>query len=302
MSTIATDIWGITDPISRGMADGTIRWGDLLELCPEECARSIAFHRQFDAEERLNAEPSRELEYGWDFEYPELRLRKDIWEHFPVTVTPLGRGADGGERHAVAWHRAKLAEWRETKPESFCEWMDYEMDTEHRLFKCLESSKYWTVEESTADGQLCVIRMNFAPREEITAPIAEVSTAEEADSDDEAAFIAVFAKKAAPKATAAPAPAAAAAKPTAPLFTRLNDIKEHFPVVWHKVEEARTRTAVYALEIFGKKLAEEARAAGRPTEAYRADVERRLDVALRASPAWRVLRAEGREFCRLEMA
>ena len=295
MSAITTDIWG-SDPIMRGMADGTIRWGDLLDLEPES-------FRPFVPTEESAPEPkARQLEYGWDFEYPELRLRKDIWENFPVTVTPLGRGADGAERHAVAWHRAKLAEWRETKPESFCEWMDYEMDTEHRLFTCLEASTYWTVEEATADGQLAVIRMNFAPREEIAAPIAEVSAAEEADSEEEA-FIAVFSKKAAPKAAAAPTAHAASAKaPATPLFTRLNDIKEHFPVVWHKVEEASTRTAVYALEIFGKKLAEQARAAGKPADAYRADVERRLDAALRASPAWRVLRSMGREFCRLEMA
>ena len=91
----------------------------------------------------------------------------------------------------------------------------------------------------------------------------------------------------------------AAPKPRAPLFTRLNDIKEHFPVVWHKVEDAHTRTAVYALEIFGKKMIEMSRAAGKDV---RGDVETRLMLALRASPAWRVLKSEGSEFCRLEMA
>ena len=68
------------------------------------------------------------------------------------------------------------------------------------------------------------------------------------------------------------------------------------------MKDAPTRTAVYALEIFSKKIAEQACAAGKPVDAYRADVERRLDTALRASPAWRVLRSEGSEFCRLEMA
>jgi hypothetical protein len=299
-STTADFSFLMDDATYQAMRSGEVAWGDI-------CMDPVPFVP--DPADIPAAEPrAQQLEYGWDFEYPLLRLRKDIWENFPVTVTPLGRGADGAERHAIAWHRAKLAEWRETKPACFCDWMDYEMDTEHRLFTSLEASTYWTVEEATADGQICVIRMNFAPREEVTTTIVEAAAAEEADSDEDA-FIAVFAKKAPAVVAAAPTSGKAAATsgtsgkaPAAPLFTRLNDIKEYFPVVWHKVEEARTRTAVYALEIFGKKLTEMARAAGKPAGAYRADVERRLDAALRASPAWRVLRSEGREFCRLEMA
>lgn len=285
----------LDDPTYLAMQSGTVAWGDIcMDLVPTVP----------DLADTPAPEPrAQQLEYGWDFEYPLLRLRKDIWENFPVTVTPLGRGTDGAERHAIAWHRAKLAEWRETKPTSYCDWMDYEMDTEHRLFTSLEASTYWTVEDATADGQLCVIRMNFAPRDTVATTIVEATPEAEADSDEDA-FIAVFAKKAvaAPKAATSVTSGKAASVPVAPLFTRLNDIKEHFPVVWHKVEEARTRTAVYALEIFGKKIAEQARAAGKPVEVLRADVERRLDAALRASPAWRVLRSEGREFCRLEMA
>jgi len=102
-----------------------------------------------------------------------------------------------------------------------------------------------------------------------------------------------------PVAPAAPAPAPVA---SAPLLTRLNAIKEHFPVVWHKVEDADTRTAIYALEIFGKKITEMAHASRRTPADIRADIETRLMAALRASPAWRVLRSMGREFCRLEMA
>lgn len=278
----------LDDATYQAMIAGNVAWGDIcMDLTPTA----------LDLADESTAEKPTALEYGWDFEYPELRLRKDIWENFPVTVTPLGRGDDGAERHAITWHRTKLAEWRETKPSCFADWMDYEMDTEHCLFQCLESSKYWTVEEASADGQICVIRMNFVPREEVVAATAAADTG----SDDEDAFIAVFAKaKPVPKAAAAAAPRPTV--PAAPLFTRLNDIKEHFPVVWHKVEEARTRTAVYALEIFGKKIGEIARTTGKTQDAVRADVEARLNTALRASPAWRVLRSEGREFCRLEMA
>jgi hypothetical protein len=143
--------------------------------------------------------------------------------------------------------------------------------------------------------------MNFVPRDAAATTIVAAAAPDAADeSDDEDAFIAVFAKGKAPK--AAPIPAPRPTVPSVPLFTRLNDIKEHFPVVWHKVEDAHTRTAVYALEIFGKKAREMALSTRVAEAAFRAEMEPRLLAALRASPAWRVLRSEGREFCRLEMA
>jgi hypothetical protein len=275
-----------SDPLYAKMASGECHWGDLLLDAPPEPAVTAA-------------EPREELPEDWDLEFPELRLRRDIWEHFPVTVTPLGAGADGAERHAITWHRKNFEEWRNTRTEDFDEAMDYYEITLYRLHKCLEASKFWTVEEPRAAAEIAVIRMNFVPREEAvaTAAAAPVAAVDESD-DDEEAFLTVFGKA---KPAAAPKPVAAAAAPAKPvfLFTRLNDIKEQFPVVWHKVEDAHTRTAIYALELFGKKLKEMSTAAGKDV---RTDVETRLMAALRASPAWRVLRSEGREFCRLEMA
>jgi hypothetical protein len=288
----ATDFTSFyADPLFAKMSSGECLWGDLLLDAPEAPAPAP------------KADPAPEMPEDWDLEFPELRLRKDIWENFPVTVNPLGAGADGAERHAVSWHRKNFEEWRNTRTLDFDEAMDYYDITLYRLEKSLEASKFWTVEPPLADGHICVIRMNFVPRTDAVAapedaepapapapaPAAAAVVVAEDDSVDE--WVVAGPKKAAP----APAPIA---KP-AVLFTRLNDIKEHFPVVWHKVEDARTRTAVYALELFGKKLVEMSRAAGKDV---RADVETRLMAALKASPAWRVLRSEGREFCRLEMA
>jgi len=220
----------------------------------------------------------------WDLEFPVLRLRKDIWEEFPVTVTPLGAGADGAERHAIAWHRKNFEAWREERTEDYETAMNYYNITYYRLTVSLEASKFWTVEEPRNDSEICVIRMNFVPRTETVEAPANAGAGKAEDDD----WVTVG-----PAKTAPPAP-----KPTV-LLTRLNDIKVHFPVVWHKVEDADTRTAIYALELFGKKLKEMSAAAGKDV---RPDVEARLMAALRASPAWRVLRSEGREFCRLEMA
>jgi hypothetical protein len=273
MSVVSDFASTINDPMYIAMMSGAICWGDLFYDEPMTPAV---------VEEPVVApEP---LPFGWDFEYPELRLRKDIWENFPVTVVPLGSGGDGAERHAIVWHRRNLEEWRNTHTDSFLDAMDYPEITEYRLLKCLEASKYWTVEEPVADGQIAVIRMNFVPRTTEVAPAATPTSSTPSTEAENDGWTKV------------------AAKPTklaVPLLTRLNDIKGHFPVVWHKVETARTRTAVYAVEIFGKKLAEMSSAAGKDV---RADVEERLMAALRASPAWRVLRSEGREFCRIEMA
>lgn len=267
----ATDIMSVfADPLFAMMNSGECLWGDLILDTPSLSATLADDHVH-------------ELPEDWDLEFPELRLRKDIWENFPVTVTPLGAGEDGAERHVITWHRKNFEEWRNERTENGYDAMDYYHITLSRLEKCLEASKFWTVEPPRTTAEIAVIRMNFAPRKEEPAPAA--AGAGKADTSDD--WVEVGAPKAAP-----------ASRP-ALLLTRLNDIKEHFPVVWHKVEDAHTRTAVYALELFGKKIKEMSLAANKDV---RPDVEVRLMAALKASPAWRVLRSEGREFVRLEMA
>lgn len=265
------------DPLFEKMESGEYLWGDLMMDVPS-VPRSYA------------ADPAPSMPEDWDLEFPVLRLRKNIWEYFPVNVTPLGAGKDGAERHAITWHRKNFEEWRDERTEDGYEAMDYFNITLYRLEKCLEASKFWTVEPPRTDSEICVIRMNFVPRTETVETdevVAEVSPAnagagKAVEEDD---WVTV-------------APKAAPAKPTL-LLTRLNDIKTHFPVVWHKIEDAHTRTAVYALELFSKKLKEMSAAAGKDV---RSEVEVALMAALRQSTAWRVLRSEGREFCRLEMA
>ena len=266
------------DPLFAKMESGECLWGDLLLDSPPATSSAHA------------VDPAPVMPEDWDLEFPVLRLRKDIWEEFPVTVTPLGAGADGAERHAIAWHRKNFEAWREERTEDYETAMNYYNITYYRLTVSLEASKFWTVEEPRNDSEICVIRMNFVPRTEAIATAVEPTAntgAGKADEDDDWVTVG------APTKTTPSVP-----KP-AILLTRLNDIKVHFPVVWHKVEDAHTRTAIYALELFGKKLKEMSTIAGKDV---RPEVEARLMAALRASPAWRVLRSEGREFCRLEMA
>ena len=99
--------------------------------------------------------------------------------------------------------------------------------------------------------------------------------------------------KAAPRSPVKPV-----AKVHVPVLRRLNDIKEHFPVVWHAVP-GRSGKSTYALEIFGKKMREISMAVGRDVSR---EVTAQLLAALGASNAWHVLPSKGKELCRLEMA
>jgi hypothetical protein len=81
-----------------------------------------------------------------------------------------------------------------------------------------------------------------------------------------------------------------------PRLVRLNDIKEHFPVVWKEVVGAPSKT--YAIELFGKRIRELSAAAGHDVTE---EVKRELLSALAASPSWRLLSGEGPVVARIVM-
>jgi hypothetical protein len=85
---------------------------------------------------------------------PSLRLRKDIWTHFPVCLVRVP-AADGRDRYSVQWHKKNLAEWSQNIP-------GYEMVAKLRLMQALVSSDRWTVERSRNNEDICVIAMNFS--------------------------------------------------------------------------------------------------------------------------------------------
>jgi hypothetical protein len=264
----------LCDPEYVALMRGDLCWGDI------ECPPSTT--------------PKENLDEDWYWSVPALKLRRDIWDHFPVTVVPLGSGEDGAERHAIVWHRKNLAMWRAERSEDMHEWMHYDAIQERRLLKALRASPRWTVEPAQTPDQICVIRMNFV-----------VSRGGASDDEEECAAtptsspVLTAAAPAMPAAAAGGAGAAAAEewttvkKGATPLLLRLNDIKERYPVVWSEVPSL-TRAKVYAIEIFGKRARELGLDIPKTTES--------LLRALKASPSWRVLRPEGgREVCRIEM-
>ena len=135
----------------------------------------------------------------------QLRLRKDIWTHYPVIVVPLGRGTDGAERHAIVWNRKKIANMRASMPTDT--WSQYETTQHDQLIQALQAGAKWTVEKATNPDHICVIRMKYKmhnkPASNYEAPLVR-----------------------------------------SPILTRLTDIKAHYPVVWHAVEGANKTFAL----------------------------------------------------------
>lgn len=84
---------------------------------------------------------------------PSLRLRKDIWTHFPVCLVKLPTAEDGRDRYAIQWHQKNLTEWSQGIPQ-------YPVITHVRLLKALKASERWTVEKPATPGDLCVIVVN----------------------------------------------------------------------------------------------------------------------------------------------
>ena len=91
---------------------------------------------------------------------PSLRLRKDIWTHFPVCLIKLPYSHDGRDRYAVQWHQKNLESWGQHIPQ-------YTAIAQIRLIKALAASEKWSIERPQKPGDLCVIAMNFSeqPRE-----------------------------------------------------------------------------------------------------------------------------------------
>jgi hypothetical protein len=256
------------DPLMQLMYREDIQWGDVMLGVP--AVPSVP-----KSEWRL-------IEEDEDWIMPALRLRKHIWENFPVNVVPI-QSKDNRECYAIQWHRKKFQEARDACEHGW-EYMDFEDDTYRHLMKALSASRYWTVEEAVGEEDLCTIAMNFQEESEaVTKKVAfTLPSTKETDSDAESVQSAGWEKVTIKK----------SATPALPMLRRLNDIKAHFPAIWNEVQGCKSTT--YALEIFGKKVKEQ----GLDMAKVKAD----LLAALKASRSWTVLPATNpRHLCLLQM-
>ena len=91
---------------------------------------------------------------------PLLKRREDIWTFFPVNSVPLGRGANGADRHGIEWHTMKLRRYAAEKGMSV---EQAKADVLPTLLKALATSASWKV-EAPAPGSpyIAVLVMRFA--------------------------------------------------------------------------------------------------------------------------------------------
>lgn len=218
------------DPLLQAMARGELKWGDLLYR--EESPSSKYKHKSRSPASRsppkVRAPPGSPASPAYEpindvfegYKTPDLRMRKFIWESFPVDLEPIAT-RDRTEKYAVKWNRPRLEEWRSSRTESFEEAMEYELFSELRLIHALRKhARQYALHEPRSKDEIVVVEVLGA---------------------------------------AAPSGAtASAAAPRVPVLRKLNDITTHFPgvVVWAKVD-GRKGESTYALKVrndFTKKV------------------------------------------------
>ena len=147
------------DPFFLAMDSGKIQWGDLMSL---DAAAAPAAAAAEERDERIvewwtaEYKTAERLE-GW--EVPDLTLRSDIEEHFPVVLQSLPASEDGRERFVVTFDTDRVDEWAVTRAESQDENTEYADWVQTRLVFALRqySHKYRVESEGGEDSDHVVI-------------------------------------------------------------------------------------------------------------------------------------------------
>jgi hypothetical protein len=232
---------------------------------------------------------------GWSV--PDLRMRKAIWENFPVVLTPLESG-NGTERYAISWHKKHLEDWREDMDRALSsnEHQDYDIFSEYKLLYALAMhSRQYRIEVPKNDDQIAILAMRHSGtrRNNRAANNRTVNNRANNRKNNRTMNRANNRKN-----NRARNNKTMKNMRNVPVLRKLVDIKDYFPVTWSEVP-GKAGTKTYALQLHNKKLMDMSAAAGRN---IRAELSQKLMGALRASTFWNVLPGgTAGEFARLEM-
>lgn len=201
---------------------------------------------------------------GW--QVPSLRLRKDIWENFPVSLLPVN-DCDGTDRYAIVWHKRNFDAWRSERTQSQAEALDYEDYCHIRLMYALSlNTARYAVEEPRNSEQICVIAMVHAD----DASSASTQKSKSVEVDGWTSVSRSSASEASSVTTTSSSASSSPSGPSGPIRS-LKGIAAAFPVCWEQSGN------VLGLKFHNKKLRETGESAS--------VVKARLFAALQQSPA-----------------
>jgi len=149
-----------TDPIYQAMLTGNTKWGNIVEKNKRNKTRNNKSRSASPKNNtRRNSKDVAEILEG--FKVPDLKLRKGIWENFPVALVPLDDG-NGVDRYGVAWHNKNLREWKDARSNSAKEKANYQHWSEVRLLHSVRQyPKQYKILPARNPSQLFVLEMVF---------------------------------------------------------------------------------------------------------------------------------------------
>ena len=151
------------DPIYQTMLKGNAKWGNIVETNKTRNNKpSKSRHTSPKNNTRRNSKNAADVAEILDgFKVPDLKLRKGIWENFPVALVSLDDG-NGVDRYGVAWHNKNLREWKDTKSKSAKEKANYQHWCEVRLLHSVRQyPKQYKILPARNPSQLFVLEMVF---------------------------------------------------------------------------------------------------------------------------------------------
>ena len=185
--------------------------------------------------------------------------RKMIQRTWPVLVR-----VQPSTKLGIQWNVRKLAEWRASNPNPL-DWKLYEVQNAKAMIAALQDAN-WIVSAPTHSAFLCSIER---PERGCSSTITDALTQWQYE------------------------------EPDCPTMLCLNDIKDFFPVIWHKLDNAKN-CKVYSIELYHYKIRTMACKRSVIPEILTVHLSHLLDKTLAQSPAWEVKNANAPgEFCQL---